>query len=171
MKRRKTPMCPGLAGAAGWVRNGKGYWKCPSCGRTGLGQRQRHLAWPAPIRIPVLGERFGSRSEVVAEALVSPMRAYLLEYKWRINAASGYVYRQSKSKALGRSVNLYLHREILGLKPGDPLEGHHINDNPLDNQDGNLAAVTRSENEIYKSARGTLIRRLPTVVSSPSQSG
>lgn len=39
-----------------------------------------------------------------------------------------------------------MHRELLGLVPGDGLEGDHINGNPLDNRRSNLRVATRLQN-------------------------
>jgi hypothetical protein len=39
-----------------------------------------------------------------------------------------------------------MHRRILGLSRGDPLESDHINGDRLDNRRSNLRAVTRAQN-------------------------
>jgi hypothetical protein len=117
---------------------------------------------PAPRfhYIPVYGERNGQRSVVVGRAKVSPIDSYLRRYKYRRTATSsrgldidaGYCYRQTWRTARGirKRVNMYLHREILGLEPGDPLEGHHKDDDTLNNQRDNLERLTRKENEAAK---------------------
>jgi hypothetical protein len=115
------------------------------------------------VYIPVYGERNGQRSVVVARAKVSQLDSYLRRYKWRRTSQSsrgtrveeGYVYRQSWRTVRGiyKRVNLYLHREILDLEPGNPLEGHHKDDDPLNCCRGNLERLTRKENEARKETR------------------
>lgn len=163
--------CPPLSKAPEkWKQGTKGRWTCLNCHRTGLLVRHRHRSWPPPVEIPVYGERRGSRNEIVAYALVSPIDAPLDQYLWRITV-DGYVYRQSRiggRQPGGKAVNLYIHREILGLKPGDKNEGHHKDDNPLNNQRWNLEEVTRSENEKYKYGRNVRDGRLPAAPPTPA---
>ena len=40
-----------------------------------------------------------------------------------------------------------LGRFLIGLEPGDPLQCHHINGNPLDNRKDNLVALTLEEHQ------------------------
>lgn len=129
-------------------------WTCQRCGRTGLKVRHRHKAWPKAVQIPAWGDRNGSTKEILAYALVSPIDAHLARYKWRINTG-GYVYRRTWKMRHGvrKRYNFYIHREVLGLHPDDPREGHHRDDNPLNCQRWNLEPVTRSQNEGYKHAR------------------
>lgn len=138
----------------GWQRDQKGRWTCLRCHRTGLLVRHRHIAHPPAVSIPVYGDRNGSRKEIVGYALVSPIDAYLLRYKWRGNV-TGYVYRQTWAWRKGkyRRHNEFLHRSVLGLEPDNPLEGHHRDDNRTNCQRWNLERVTRSQNERYKHAR------------------
>lgn len=154
MKSRKTRYCPFLSGSDGpkdWVQNGKGLWKCLRCNRTGLKVRTRHRSWPPPVLIPAYGDRHGSRNEILAYLQVSPMDAHLGQYKYRLTT-NGYGYRQTWRLVKGKykRVNLFIQREILGLEPGDPIQGHHKDDNPLNNQRWNLEKTTISENNLYK---------------------
>lgn len=144
--------CGGVTKAteAMFWRDGR-FWVCKACGRTGLKQRQVHKTNGKPVRIPVYGERGKDRYIVVCYALISPVDLHLRHYKWRRNHA--YVYRQTWflfPDGVRRRVNVFLHREILGLAPGNKLEGHHRDDDPLNNQRWNLRRVTRSENEKHK---------------------
>lgn len=41
---------------------------------------------------------------------------------------------------------ILMHRQILGLEPGDPQEGDHRNHDTLDNTDENLRVATRGQN-------------------------
>jgi hypothetical protein len=62
------------------------------------------------------------------------------QFPWFIRE-SGYAGRTRD----GRRV--YLHRELLGLEPGDGLFVDHINRNRLDNRRANLRVVTRAEQQ------------------------
>ena len=44
-----------------------------------------------------------------------------------------------------------MHRQILGLKPGDKLQGEHRNLDTLDNRDENLRIATHSQNQFNRS--------------------
>lgn len=46
----------------------------------------------------------------------------------------------------GSGKTLYLHREVMGLKPGDPMVVDHRNENKMDNRKCNLQIVERSTN-------------------------
>lgn len=62
--------------------------------------------------------------------------------RWRWCLATiGYVVRRPS----GRTV--YLHRELLGLEPGDGLEGDHRNGDRLDNRRENLRIASHAENQ------------------------
>lgn len=75
--------------------------------------------------------------------------------RWRWALAKGYVIRVeylgggAKHKRL---TSIYLHRELLGLTPGDGLEGDHINRNILDNRRGNLRKTTHAGNHQNRGA-------------------
>jgi hypothetical protein len=60
------------------------------------------------------------------------------QWKWRLS--NGYVVRNTGWK------KLYLHRELMGLAPGDPLTVDHINRVRTDNRRDNLRTCTRAEN-------------------------
>jgi len=74
---------------------------------------------------------------------------WLNQFKWCAHwnpcTKSYYAMRGSKPKNGKRHV-IRMHREILGLKRGDKLEGDHRNHNTLDNQRENLRAVTCQQN-------------------------
>lgn len=65
-----------------------------------------------------------------------------------------YVVRQVRRD--GRFQRLYLHREIMGLDPGNPLRVDHINREPLDNRRSNLRVVTDAQNAQNQPGRGGL---------------
>lgn len=69
---------------------------------------------------------------------------WLNSYKWQINN-SGYAYRR---KQINKKVTLrFMHREILGLKPGDrSMVGEHRNRQKNDNRRENLRKATYTQN-------------------------
>ena len=62
-------------------------------------------------------------------------------YRWRLSA-NGYVVASAKVAGVWRLI--YLHRLLLGTKPG--YQGDHINHNKLDNRRQNLRLVTPQQN-------------------------
>lgn len=68
-------------------------------------------------------------------------------YRWclREQGANFYVQRLVPLPD-GRTQRRYLHREIVGLEPGDPLRVDHINRDTLDNRRSNLRICTDAEN-------------------------
>lgn len=74
-----------------------------------------------------------------AYALVDDADLEWAAWLWRLTS-SGYARRCEGGRYL------YLHRELLGLSPGDGLEGDHRNGDRLDNRRSNLRAVTRAQN-------------------------
>lgn len=87
-------------------------------------------------RIPVYdGSRFGGW------ALVDDVDFdQLFQWLWKLNK-HGYAYRYLKDGG-SRS----MHREVLGLQPGDGLDADHANGNGLDNRRENLRPRTRAHN-------------------------
>jgi hypothetical protein len=72
----------------------------------------------------------------------------LYEWLWRLSS-EGYVCRYTKAEGTIR-----MHREVLGLLPGDGLDGDHINGDKLDNRRANLRAATRAQNISNRSRGG-----------------
>jgi hypothetical protein len=90
-------------------------------------------------RIP-LHDRNG---DVIAHAIVDDGDyERVAKHRWGLGSVHGYVVRQRRE---GRSGTVRLHREVLGLKPGDP-EVDHENGDKLDNRRENLRLVTKSAN-------------------------
>jgi hypothetical protein len=67
------------------------------------------------------------------------------QYRWHITKA-GYVQRNGTMTNGEKHPAALLHRELMGLQPGDKLVIDHINRDPLDNRKANLRAVSQSEN-------------------------
>lgn len=67
----------------------------------------------------------------------------LSKYKWYITP-HGYVRRATSKN--GRTVNMFMHRQIMNALPGSIVD--HINRNKLDNRLENLRFVTHGENRI-----------------------
>lgn len=111
------------------------------------------------------------QDETVAETVLVPLSgsvykralidasdaALLIQYRWYYTP-SGYAITNigsastSRAQALAtaptrQSVTVGMHRIIMGLAVGDPLEVDHINGDKLDYRRENLRVVTRAEND------------------------
>lgn len=69
---------------------------------------------------------------------------FVNQWRWSLGS-NGYVHRGT-CRAGGVQRTYRLHREIMGLVPGDGLEVDHINRNRLDNRRSNLRVATRMMN-------------------------
>lgn len=65
--------------------------------------------------------------------------AWAAQWAWCLDS-SGYAVRRVKKQRYA------MHRDLLGLKRGDGLEGDHINRDRLDNRRGNLREATHAQN-------------------------
>lgn len=92
----------------------------------------------APYLLLPLRRRDGT---IRAHAKIDTADSRLAVHRWSLND-KGYAQRHS---ADGTTLIL-LHREVLGLTPGDGLEGDHINGNRLDYRRANLRIATRALN-------------------------
>ena len=63
---------------------------------------------------------------------------------WSPTTQSYYAYRPTSSD--GRNERVLMHREILGLAPGDPRKADHRDRDTLNNADENLRIATTAEN-------------------------
>jgi hypothetical protein len=99
----------------------------------------------------------GKDGTVRAVAIVDEADVPKLDrWRWHLNPF-GYAVRTT------RSGPIFMHREILGLKKGDGLEGDHIKPgNPLDNRRANLRVVTRAQGAQNRRANRTAGRRRRT---------
>ncbi len=73
--------------------------------------------------------------------------AWLSRWKWRAQKRSRTWYAERKEKnGDGKRRTIRMHREILGLSPGDGLECDHVNRYGLDNRRSNLRIATHVQN-------------------------
>lgn len=76
--------------------------------------------------------------------------AQLSKWSWRALVRTNNVYavRFERRSETGRQKRrmIYMHRQILGLRPGDPEHVDHANRDGLDNRRMNLRICTRSQN-------------------------
>lgn len=83
---------------------------------------------------------------VVAHALVDDdTPETITKYRWGLNNGT-YAIRHSTSGGRKNRTHFLLHREVLGLKKGDPSRVDHINGNTLDNRRENLRLTNASQN-------------------------
>lgn len=64
-------------------------------------------------------------------------------YRWHMHSM-GYAGR--KARVGGKRLNVLMHRELLGLVPGDGVHVDHVSGDTLDNRRANLRVVTHAEN-------------------------
>lgn len=76
---------------------------------------------------------------------------WLNQWKW---SASACHRGRHVAVRRGEGRTVYMHREILGLTPGDGLEADHLNHNILDNRRANLRVVTPAQNKEGQPSRG-----------------
>lgn len=85
----------------------------------------------------------GRDGAVRAHATIDDVDAHLAEHRWHLGER--YVER-SPPRPRTTTAKIRLHREVLGLKPGDAREGDHISGDRLDNRRSNLRITTHAEN-------------------------
>jgi hypothetical protein len=71
---------------------------------------------------------------------------WLNQWKWCADEHRNTYYAKRKDYTAGKRQIIYMHRLILGLKPGDGKHTDHINHDGLDNCQYNLRIVTNREN-------------------------
>jgi hypothetical protein len=78
-----------------------------------------------------------------------------IKWNWiaMLNNSSGRWYAYRNDRILGKRVRIWMHREILGLRPGRIPEVDHKNGDGLDNRRANLRVANRSNNSCNKRAR------------------
>lgn len=79
---------------------------------------------------------------------------WVRQWTWSLGTR-GYVVRQTRAAEPRFPKNVYLHRELMGLGPGDEAQKcDHINRDPRDNRRSNLRLVDDATNAQNKNARG-----------------
>lgn len=92
------------------------------------------------VRIPLRARDGSIRAYAIVDAVDAD---WLNQWRWHLDNR-GYAVRTARSD--GRLRMIQMHRAVLGLTPGDGLEGDHINRDRLDNRRSNLRSVTKIEN-------------------------
>jgi hypothetical protein len=94
---------------------------------------------PLPLR-----NRAGKIVEFAWVDAQDAQRPELKDPTWRLKAG----YAGCHQRLNGNRLNVYLHREVLGLAPGvgHAVEVDHMNGNKLDNRRSNLRSATRALN-------------------------
>jgi hypothetical protein len=144
---------------------------CPTCGTTFFRVPSKVLPGSrcsnsCSMRQPILLSEFsddGMTAKIPLCAKDGSIRAYALvdaadeqwvsQWRWHLNA-QGYAARQmpiSKS-AKQRRQSIRLHRALLGLTPGDGLEGDHKDLDRLNCRRSNLRIVTKTGNRQNRDA-------------------
>lgn len=75
---------------------------------------------------------------------------WLSKYKWHANRGKTgiwYAARKGIHKQGRPQTTIWIHREILGLRPGDGQECDHINHDGLDNRRANIRISTTTQNQ------------------------
>jgi hypothetical protein len=93
------------------------------------------------VSLPIFRRDGSVRSYVIVDAADAE---WVSRWRWHLDSY-GYAMRSGPT-ADGKQPLIYLHREVLGLKHGDPTTGDHINRDKLDNRQANLRAITKPQN-------------------------
>lgn len=72
-------------------------------------------------------------------------------WKWSLSNG-GYVKRGTRNRKINYMETIILHRYIMGLERGNPLQVDHIDLDPLNNQRYNLRVVTFKQNAQNRSS-------------------
>lgn len=83
------------------------------------------------------------RRKIAAWSYINVEDVKLTEYKWQFK--DGYAKRTGYLRGKGK-IDVMLHREILGLKYGDKMQGDHKDLDRLNNKRSNLRVVTHAQN-------------------------
>lgn len=80
---------------------------------------------------------------------------WLNQWKWYANEKHNIFYakRYSSRKNMGGRKLILMHREILGLIPGDGKQTDHVDSDGLNNQRYNLRSCTNQQNQFNRRAK------------------
>lgn len=70
----------------------------------------------------------------------------LSQFSWQAMKSKHGFYAKRSYKENGENKSMLMHREVLGLQPGDGIEADHGNLNKLDNRKRNLRTCNRVQN-------------------------
>ncbi len=139
----RTKIAPQTLTRLGWVRgepirfvNRHQARVRPGRPRAVPGPRYEIDARTGAVRLPLRAQD----GTVRAYALVDPDDAQLSQHRWYLTE-QGYAARRTAAASGSKRHIVLLHRELLGLTPGDGLQGDHINRDRLDYRRANLRAV------------------------------
>lgn len=104
-------------------------------------------------RIPLRDRQGGIRAYVRVDA---EDHEALSRHRWSLHQR-GYACRWVPGR-YGNGATSFMHRELLGLEPGDGLQGDHINRDRLDNRKANLRVVTIQQQRQNQEPRGKASR-------------
>jgi len=79
---------------------------------------------------------------------------WLMQWKWCVLKSKHTCYAMRQQRISGKPTFIFMHRQILGLKPGDRRDVDHINHNGLDNRRDNIRDVSHQENTFNSNPRG-----------------
>jgi hypothetical protein len=102
---------------------------------------------PPALLVPIKGRDGGVKAYVVVE---EADYEWASRYRWRLS--NGYAVRSAKDGS--GYYTLSMHREVMGLKRGDPGEVDHLNHWKLDNRRTNLRLCTHAENHQNRRQEG-----------------
>lgn len=106
-------------------------------------------AWTPPgVRALPVHKRGGIRCFAWVDEEDWPL---VSQHRWHL--AHGYVMRRAKKEGL-RQTTLPLHREIMGLQPGDRRQVDHRNHRPTDCRRRNMRVVSLAENHQNRQSWG-----------------
>lgn len=80
----------------------------------------------------------------------------LAQHRWygRVDDKTGKVYAWSSKRKEGKTIPIWMHREVLGIEPKDAAEVDHIDPSEtLDNRRSNLRIADRSQNNCNRGMR------------------
>lgn len=101
-----------------------------------------HASAAVDVSTQLVIMRLGEPHTVLVDA---SDQEFVRSHKWHLGK-NGYVARNTPMVNGVRGPKVYLHRELLGLTPGDGIDVDHINHAGLDNRRSNLRACTHLQN-------------------------
>lgn len=143
-----APYQIGMYGKIG-TRSDPGVLVTPGVRHQGVSlMRPDDTAPDGAVLIPLRARDGSARAYAIVDAADAD---WVNRYRWSLGT-SGYAARTTGRDSTRRGY--LMHREVLGLVPGDGLEGDHINRNRLDNRRENLRAVPKRAQQQNLTSKG-----------------